>query len=98
MLRTKYIGFPVLDEVTGRLEGIITLSDVRKIPVEQRVKVLVRDSMTKNIIYIDPETSAVDALKLMLERNIGRLLVLENGKLIGIVSRTDLIRATQILK
>ncbi|MEW6069313.1 MAG: CBS domain-containing protein, partial [Candidatus Thermoplasmatota archaeon] len=90
------IGFPVIDEVTQRLEVIITLTDVRKIPVEKRGKVFVKDIMTKNIIYITPDAGAVEALKVMVERNIGRLLVLENSKVVGIVSRTDLMRAIQI--
>ncbi|MDI6855483.1 MAG: CBS domain-containing protein [Candidatus Thermoplasmatota archaeon] len=98
MLKTKYIGFPVIEEAMQKLEGIVTLTDVRKIPVEQRRAVLVKDIMTKNIIHITPEEGAVEALKVMAKHNIGRLLVLENGKIVGIVSRTDLMRAIQILR
>lgn len=41
---------------------------------------------------IGPEAPVIDALKLMAEKNIGALLVLENDKLVGIVSERDYAR------
>ena len=95
MLKTKHMGYPVFD---GKPLGIVTLNDVRKIPVENRSNTTVKDIMTDNIISVKPEMNAVDALKIMVKHNIGRLLVMENNLLVGIVSRTDLIRSVQILK
>ncbi|MDI6917268.1 MAG: M50 family metallopeptidase [Thermoplasmatales archaeon] len=95
MLKTKHMGYPVFDE---SLLGIVTLNDVRKIPVENRINTPVRDIMTKNIISIKSGMGAVDALKIMVKHNIGRLLVIDNNALVGIVSRTDLIRSVQILR
>jgi CBS domain-containing protein len=46
---------------------------------------------------IDPEKSVFDALQLMAAKNIGALLVLENGKLIGIISERDFSRKANIL-
>lgn len=95
MLKTKHMGYPVFDE---KLLGIVTLSDVRKIPVENRSNTPVRDIMTNNIISIKSGMDAVDALKIMVKHNVGRLLVIDNNVLVGIVSRTDLIRSVQILR
>lgn len=95
MLKTKHMGYPVFD---GKLLGIVTLIDVRKIPVENRINTPVRDIMTENIISVKPEMNAVDALKIMVKHNIGRLPVMENNLLVGIVSRTDLIKSVQILR
>ena len=43
---------------------------------------------------IDPDKSVYDAMQLMAAKNIGALLVLENGKLIGIISIGDLVKDT----
>lgn len=95
MLKTKHMGYPVFDE---KLLGIVTLNDVRKIQVENRINTRVKDIMTKNVVAVKPETSAVEALKLMARSNIGRLLVIKDNRIVGIVSRTDLIRSIQILQ
>ncbi len=96
MLKNKHMGYPVMEDNT--VKGIITLSDVRKIAIEERSKVLVSEIMTKTIISIAPDAKAVEGLKLMVAHNIGRLLVMENSALAGIVSRTDLMKAIQILR
>lgn len=96
MLKHKHMGYPVMED--NMLRGIVTLSDVRKIAVEERSKVLVSEIMTKAVISIAPDAKAVEGLKLMVAHSIGRLLVMENGALVGIVSRTDLMKAIQILR
>lgn len=50
-----------------------------------------KDIMTEEVITIDPETSVEDAADLMSQYNVSGLPVLENGKLIGIVTEKDLI-------
>jgi len=55
---------------------------------------LVRDVMTRNLITVDPETSFTDALKIMRENRIRRLPVLEDGKLVGIVTEKDILYAS----
>jgi len=49
--------------------------------------------MSKKVIFISPETSLMAAGGIMLARHIHRLPVLENGKLVGIVSREDIYKA-----
>jgi CBS domain-containing protein len=44
------------------------------------------------IFTVDPDTIVYDAIKLMAEKNIGALLVMENEKLVGIVSERDYSR------
>ncbi len=50
-----------------------------------------KDIMTEEVITIEPETSVEDAADLMSQYNVSGLPVLENGKLIGIVTEKDLI-------
>ena len=56
-------------------------------------KNLVRDWMSANPLTIGPKTNLHDAHKLMRERHVRRLMVLEDGKLIGIVTLGDVQEA-----
>ena len=51
------------------------------------------DIMTQGAITISPHASAAEVAHLMEERNIRRLLVTESGRLVGLISRADLLRA-----
>ncbi len=53
--------------------------------------------MSKNIISLKEDDEAVNALKLITVNNIGRIIVKNGEKISGIISRTDLIRAVQVL-
>ena len=50
-----------------------------------------KDIMTKEVITVDPETSVEEATELMSHYNVSGLPVLENDKLVGIVTEKDLI-------
>lgn len=49
-------------------------------------------SKGKRVDHIGPDASVLDALKLMAEKNVGALVVLEDGKLVGIISERDYAR------
>ncbi|MCS7232613.1 MAG: CBS domain-containing protein [Synergistetes bacterium] len=55
---------------------------------------LVKDVMTPNPIIVSPDVSFQDALKLMRDKGIRRLPVVDGGKLIGIVTEKDLLYAS----
>ncbi len=54
----------------------------------------IRDIMVRNPITVDSETLVFDAQKIMKENNIRRLLVVDKGKLLGIVTKHDLLEAS----
>jgi len=54
---------------------------------------LVRDWMSKKVVTVDVNTSMQQAIALMMEHNISRLPVMEDGKLVGMVTDRDLRRA-----
>jgi CBS domain-containing protein len=56
-------------------------------------KLAVGDVMTKSPITVDPDRDAREAAWLMLEHKIGALPVLKDGRLVGILTETDLLRA-----
>ncbi len=51
----------------------------------------VAEIMTTDVVTVDPSITVTEAAKLMVDNEIGALPVLENGKLIGIVTEGDLI-------
>jgi len=51
------------------------------------------DLMTTNAVTIAPDASAREAARLMLYAEVHRLFVVENDKLVGVISTTDLVRA-----
>jgi len=85
----------------GKPVGIVTerdmlkrLIDSSRVPSRTRVV----DIMTKPIVSALPDMRAGDAAKLMLERNIKKLPIVENGKLVGLVSLTDLLRSQGVVQ
>ena len=55
-------------------------------------QVAVKEAMSSEIQTTAPDTPLADAARLMIERKIGCLPVIENGKLVGIVTETDFVR------
>ena len=55
---------------------------------------LIKNRMTLNPYTVTPETSISDAYSLLKEHKVGRLPVLKNGKLVGIVTKNDIQRVT----
>ena len=57
----------------------------------------VKEMMTKNPVTVEPDTLVLDARKIMKEKNFRRLPVVEKGKLVGIVTKHDLLEAAPSL-
>ncbi len=97
MFKTKHMGYPVQERIDSPVLGVVTFSDVQKIPASERATTRIEDVMKREITSIPPDADAFDALKLMSSRNLGRLMVMmaEDGEMRGIVSRTDFVRAIQ---
>jgi acetoin utilization protein AcuB len=54
----------------------------------------IKHLMTPNPVVVEPDTPIVEAQKIMKEKNIRRLLVTEKGKLVGVVTKHDLVEAS----
>jgi CBS domain-containing protein len=88
-------GMPVTEK--GSLVGIITQTDVLRAVKEGAFEdAVVRDVMTSEVVILSPTDSAIHVAKLMVEKNVNRIPVVEDGKLVGIVTRGDLIRAAAV--
>ena len=95
MLREKHMGYPVMEGET--VVGMVTFQDVTAVPETKREMTRVRDIMSRIVIHVPPYMEAVDALKFFNDHAIGRLIVMVDGKMIGILSRTDMVRAMDLL-
>jgi Zn-dependent protease/CBS domain-containing protein len=91
-MRHRFHSFPVLDG--DQLVGLVTLHEVKQVPRAQWEKVTVREVMNKRVITLDisPHDNAMTAWILMAAQGVGRVPVVEDGRLVGIISQYDLVR------
>lgn len=91
--RLNYTGFPVVED--GKLSGMITFDDLRRVPLTAQDETLVEEVATKNVISVYPDQSVKYAMDLMHQNGIGRLpVVRKNGskEVVGIITRSDAIQ------
>jgi CBS domain-containing protein len=94
MYASKHLGFPVTERDT--LVGMITLVDVNKMSSIDREAMQVRDIMTRDPITLPPNAPVIEALKIMSARNIGRIPIVQDGNIVGIVTRTDILKIMEL--
>ncbi|BAU08717.1 CBS domain-containing protein [Fischerella sp. NIES-3754] len=91
LLRYGHSGLSVVD-AQGQLLGIISRRDIDIALHHGFSHAPVKGYMTINLKTISPDTTLPEIESLMVTYDIGRLPVLEHGQLVGIVTRTDVLR------
>jgi acetoin utilization protein AcuB len=76
---------PVVDE-RDRLVGIVSEKDLLRAKSEKQVE----EVMTRDVVTVTEYTALEDAARVMADRTISSLPVMRNGKLVGIITETDL--------
>jgi len=92
ILKEKEISFLVILK-EGKPEGIVSERDiVRKIAAVdiKSSQIQLEEIMSKNFKWVEPETDVEHAVQKMLNNNIRRLIVLEDEKLVGVITQTNL--------
>lgn len=85
----------LLVNVDGRIQGIVTERDyLRRVTLEGRTdaETPVREIMTSPLIVIAPDTSVDECMALMTDRRIRHLPVVQDGRIVAVVSIGDLVK------
>jgi CBS domain-containing protein len=92
--RYKYAGFPVVND-KGELVGMVRDSDILKLFVMTRPGAILSET-AKDVMRVPPHTispdaTAQDAVEEMFDANVRLLVVVEKKKILGIISREDMV-------
>jgi len=89
MLREKgCTGLPVTD-ADDRIVGMLSRRDFKRVKTESRLDSPVKAFMSTNVLTIDPGKSPMQAATIMVKHDIGRLPVIKDEKVVGIITRSD---------
>ena len=93
MLNTYRPCVPVIDD-QGDCVGVLSHSDILRIRNDKKdvSRTYVQEIMSRNVIAVGPRSSVDNTMQLMLDNGIHHILVLQDKKVCGIVSVTDIIQ------
>jgi CBS domain-containing protein len=92
LLRSSQRGFPVQEG--SEFVGIVCLDDLRRVPRERWGETRVAEVMTRtaDLTLVGPDEPAVDAMEVLARRDVNQLPVVQNGRLLGLVTRDDVLK------
>ncbi len=82
-----YSGMPVMEN--DKLVGIISRRDINKLTNNAQWRSPVKAFMSRKVITVTPMHSVAEAMRILIRNDIGRLPVVEDERVIGIISRSD---------
>jgi CBS domain-containing protein len=92
MQEKKLRRLPVVDD-DGRLVGIVVERDLLVAAMRYlQSRVEIGDVMTRNVVSVGPDSDLNEVARTMLERKIGGLPVVEQGRLVGIITESDIFK------
>jgi len=83
-------GYPVVNK-ENKIAGVISYKDLFHVKREDWNRIRVKERMSTRLVCVSPGDSVIEAVEKMTEEGIGRLLVMEDDKLVGIVSRSAIM-------
>jgi len=87
-----------LTESLGRVSGLITISDLTGVPRARWDETTIREAMVpaSEVHTIEPNTSVLEAMRLMQEHDVNQLPVLDDGRLVGMLTRGDVLQRLEL--
>ncbi len=95
LMEAKKVGCLLIMNKNGTLAGILSERDCfRKVILLEKHprSVLVKDVMTKKVIYITPDTTVDDCMSVMTQKRFRHLPVIEHDKVCGLISIGDVVK------
>lgn len=91
VVQNANVHFPTFLQI---LDARIYLSSTRDFEEELRraLGTIANDAMTRDVLTVGPDDDVSDAATLMADKRVNPVPVVEDGRLVGIISRTDIIR------
>jgi tRNA nucleotidyltransferase (CCA-adding enzyme) len=74
-----------------RIVGVVSRRDLKKLRQSKQMAAPVKAFMTRNVVTISHDKSAVEVARLMIKHDIGRIPVIKDDKIIGIITRSDVM-------
>jgi CBS domain-containing protein/gamma-glutamyl:cysteine ligase YbdK (ATP-grasp superfamily) len=98
----RHIRHVPVEDNEGRLVGLISHRSLLRLvgqglSSDQSEHVLVQDVMKRNVVTVSPDTPTLEAIEKMRAHRVGSLPIVEDGKLVGIITERDLINVSASL-
>ncbi|MEH0022366.1 MAG: CBS domain-containing protein [Desulfobacter sp.] len=81
-------GMPVVDDDDVPV-GVVSRRDFKKVKKPKQMQSPVKSIMNRNLVTITHDKSAIEAARLMIKHDVGRIPVMKDGRIIGIITRSD---------
>lgn len=88
--RVSHTGAPIVDE-RGALVGFLTLRDIMKGRRGNQMHVPVRTYMSRTVVTAQPGNTVREIDEMLFEHDVGHLPVVDDGRLVGMVTRGDIL-------
>ena len=85
-----HLGYPVINK-EHKTTGVISYKNLFRVKREDWSRIRVKERMSTRLIYVNSGDSVIEAIEKMTEEGIGRLLVMEDDTLVGIMSRSSIM-------
>jgi len=81
-------GMPVVDK-DEHIVGVVSRRDFKKIRKSNHMQSPIKAFMSRDVVTIDHDKSAIESAKLMIKHDIGRIPVMKDDEIVGIITRSD---------
>ncbi len=98
LMHEQQIGSLVITDEEQRPQGIFTLRDLRRViaDVDADLRQPISELMTLNPFHLPPQATAFDAALAMTERHIAHVCLVQDGRLVGVISERDLFSLQRV--
>lgn len=91
LVRERVTGLPVVDDEMCLL-GVVTEKDILKMLYNKEKSKTVQELMTRDVVTFDQDDDLINIFKCLVNNSFRRVPVMSKGRLVGIISRRDIIK------